>query len=300
LETQLEARLQARVHAVLKTVHAAPLLSPGIAQPFSWSLKTDQVGILEALTPADLENAGEIIIEINAQGEKKFANKLETLAAKVGRERIRLALPLITREWERQNLTQAISHFRLAGYEKWEIGNLSGLTFLSGERMNLSGDWTLYATNRAAIQELRGQGLQKVTLSVEDGLENLKQLLPDQGLVVVVYQDTPLFISETCPYAGLSGGCPGRTNCLFSEMELVSAFGDQLLAMGKNCRTVIINKEPFCLASRLRELAAIGAVNLRADFIHRRYPPEEFAQIWRALRRGDFRGGHQGNFDRGF
>jgi len=54
------------------------------------------------------------------------------------------------------------------------------------------------------------------------------------------------------------------------------------------------------LSPRLKDLAAAGALSLRADFIYRKYRPEEVRKIWRTVRAGrPVPGGHAANFDRG-
>jgi hypothetical protein len=45
---------------------------------------------------------------------------------------------------------------------------------------------------------------------------------------------------------------------------------------------------------------AAGAVSLRADFVYRKYAPEEVRRLWRLVRAGrPVPGGHAANFDRG-
>jgi hypothetical protein len=93
---------------------------------------------------------------------------------------------------------------------------------------------------------------------------------------------------------------PGKSNCSFEKLDLVSSHGDDVIAVNRDCRTILISQEPFCLAGRLRDLAEAGAVSLRADFINRPYTPSEVAELWRALRSGkNPPRGHIGNFDRG-
>ena len=63
-----------------------------------------------------------------------------------------------------------------------------------------------------AAQALAHMGVSRFTLSPEDGLENVRSLLGEFGAraVLIVYQDTPLFLAESCAYANLIGGCPGK------------------------------------------------------------------------------------------
>src|SRR5207244_5866958 len=124
---------------------------------------------------------------------------------------------------------------------------------------------------------LMEMGVNRFALSPEDGLANWRSLLAEFGprAVVIVYQDTPLFIAESCAYANLIGGCPGKANCKFESMEMASSHGEKVTALDYHCRTIVLNHGPFCLAPRLGELRAAGAESLRADFVYRKYAPEE-------------------------
>jgi hypothetical protein len=117
---------------------------------------------------------------------------------------------------------------------------------------------------------------------------------------VIVYQDTPLFLAESCAYANLIGGCPGKANCSFEQMDMTSSFGETVTALDYHCRTIVLNQGPFCLSNRLDDLAKAGARNVRADFIYRKYEPEEVRRRWRLLRAGKpVPGAHAANIDRG-
>jgi hypothetical protein len=118
--------------------------------------------------------------------------------------------------------------------------------------------------------------------------------------VVIVHQDTPQFLAESCAYANLIGGCPGKANCRFESMEMVSSHGERVTALDYHCRTIVLNQGPFCISNRLGDLARAGARNLRADFIYRKYDPESVRDRWRLVRAGKaIPGGMSANFDRG-
>jgi hypothetical protein len=238
-----------------------------------------------------------------------LAEKLDHWTGRVGRERIRLALPALTRNWEDRGLRHKIDALRAAGWVKWEAANLSAWQYLGldplhprTESLDLSTDWSVYVINRLAAQELERMGVNRFTLSPEDGLDNVRSLLAEFGprAVLVVYQDTPLFLAESCAYANLIGGCPGKANCNFESMEMVSSHGEKVTALDYHCRTIVLNQGPFCLSTRLEDLRRAGAISLRADFIYRNYDPIEVRRRWRLVRGGrPVPGGHAANFDRG-
>ncbi|MHC4253537.1 MAG: hypothetical protein ACYS9X_30835, partial [Planctomycetota bacterium] len=91
--------------------------------------------------------------------------------------------------------------------------------------------------------------------------------------VVIVHQDTPLFVSDTrVSPAGAD------------EVRMLSIFGDKVSVVDAGGRTVVVREEPCCLSERLDELAAIGATRLRVDFVWRAYSPQDARDRWRALR----------------
>ena len=97
---------------------------------FAWSLKVDRIGYVDAFEPADWEGVDEILLDIARDHPTLLANKLETLAATLGREHIRLALPPLTRKWEEKGILQKVQKLRAAGWNRWEAGNLSAWSML--------------------------------------------------------------------------------------------------------------------------------------------------------------------------
>ena len=66
-----------------------------------------------------------------------------------------------------------------------------------------------------------------------------------------------------------------------------------IMAADRGCRTIVLDRGPFCLSTRLGDLAKAGAVSLRADFIYRTYDPVEVRRRWRLVRAGKaVPGGH--------
>jgi hypothetical protein len=129
----------------------------------------------------------------------------------------------------------------------------------------------------------------------------MRPLLAEFGAqaVLIVHQDTPQFLAESCAYANLIGGCPGKAACKFESMEMESSHGEKVLALDYHCRTIVLDRGPFCLSRRLADVAA-GAVSVRADFVYRPYDAATVAQRWRDVRAGrPVPGGHAANFDRG-
>jgi putative protease len=307
LEQNLEEARARRVQRVLSDLTHLPeqTARPGL---FRWSLKVDRVGCLAALTEEDWSDLDELTIDIARDHPASLHENLDLWAARLGRERIRLALPALTRKWEEHGLLLKIAKLRAEGWNRWEAGNLSAWSFLgidsSGQHptLDLATDWSVYVLNRLAARQLLDMGVSRFALSPEDGLANYRGLLREFGsrAVVIVYQDTPLFLAESCAYANLIGGCPGKANCRFESMAMVSQHGERVTALDYHCRTIVLNDGPFCLSPHLKDLSESGAISLRADFIYRTYQPQELRERWRAIRAGRrVPGGHAANFNRG-
>jgi putative protease len=271
-----------------------------------WSLKTDRLDLVESFADQDWEEV-EVVVGLGLE-EEGLQRKLDRLADRLGRERIRLALPPILRPWDEDHWLRQVAHLRAEGWSRWEISNLAGwghLGLTPGEvtpGLDLTADWPLYVTNTSSGNALLELGVSGFTLSPEDGAENMKTLLRSFGdqATVIVYQHTPLFVSETCPQATLAGACPGPKHCKFRRLDLVSDFGDRVRVLNRNCRAITVAREPLCLAEMVGELAGAGAASFRVDFQWSELAPEEARSIWRRLRAGEgVPGGHPGNFFRG-
>jgi len=114
---------------------------------------------------------------------------------------IRLALPLVSREEERRGLQEAVERLIREGWTDWECADLAGWRFLHEKGItSISADWSLYAFNRVAVAELARLGISSFVLSPECDLPNALALAesPIQS-ERLIYQHTPLFISETPP-----------------------------------------------------------------------------------------------------
>ena len=276
----------------------------------TWSIKTDKLSHLSGFMADDWAGIGEVVVDIgNESGESLLAG-LEELEARVGRNRIRLALPIITRCWEVLDLQAKIKRLLDDGWLNWEAGNLSAWEFLrtldgnNESSLHVTADWSLNVFNRAAALELRQLGARRFVLSPEDGIENMTVLAARLGekVTAVAYQDTPLFISESCPKANLKGCGKKDDSCTQREepMRLMSSGGDEVLVVNRGCRTITIGAKPFCVAGHLKKLTAAGITSVRADFVWRGYRPEEVVEIWRLLRGGlAIRGTHKANLLRG-
>ncbi|HYV37528.1 MAG TPA: U32 family peptidase, partial [Gemmataceae bacterium] len=302
LESALASRLAERTGRI-QAQTCPKVTAAKTSVPFRWSVKVDQIGFLDTFEDSDFADVDEVIIDIARDHPTLLSDKLNALAERVGRERIRLALPALTRQWEDGGLRHKIERLTTAGWTKWQAANLSAWKYLPDlTHLDMSTDWSVYVINRLAAHELLSWGVTRFTLSPEDGLANISSLLAEFGkrATLIVYQDTPLFLAESCAYANLIGGCPGKANCKFESMEMVSSHGEKVTALDYHCRTIVLNQGPFCLSTRLNDLAKAGAVSVRADFIYRKYRPDEVRERWRLVLAGKaVPAGQAANFEGG-
>ncbi|MBI3987611.1 MAG: DUF3656 domain-containing protein [Lentisphaerae bacterium] len=328
------AALGAQLLRAGESVDSSPALGPD-AVPFSkpdedtgdtpntvlWSIKVDRIASLSGLSPDDWRRLQEAIVDIGSDPIETLQEALRPFAD--NRDGIRLALPLILRGWEMPELAGKIAALIKDGWRRWQVSNLYGLPLLSAKNklflplplgegrgegcgrqpaLDITADWPLYVTNRSAGRQLERLGLRAFTLSPEDGLANMAEILAafDRRATVIVYQDTPLMISETCPFLDFPETCKAEGGCRNPATELQNRFGDRLQVINRACRSVLINRKPYCIASRLDELQRAGARSFRADFLYRRYEPDEAVRLWRKIRQGEsIPGGHEGNISRG-
>lgn len=303
------AKLRKHQIAAVKSGVAPPVHRAAANRDFTWSVKVDRVDAVGAFEDVDWLGVDDLIVDVARDHSAELFAALDVLAGKIGRGRIRLAVPPVVRKWEDRGLVAKIHHLLTNGWNRWEAGNVGAWGLLGVDPndathsgIDLTADWSLYAVNRMAIRQLEGMGCRRVTLSPEDGKANMASLLAEfaDRAAVIVYQDTPLFIAESCAYANLIGGCPGKANCSFESMQMESSHGEKVTALDYHCRTIVLNHGPYCLSPRLGELAKMGAKHLRADFIYRRYDPVDVRDRWRTVRAGmAVPGGHAANFNYG-
>jgi len=280
----------------------------------AWSIKVDRIGFLDAFDDADFVGVDEVLIDIARDHGVILTEKLDRLAGRIGRDKIRLALPPVTRKWEENGIQLKLERLRKSGHSKWEAGNVSAWTYLNANgildgsvpgdssEFELATDWSIYVVNRAAALQALAMGAKRFALSPEDGLDNMRSLFAEFGAkaVAIVHQDTPMFMAESCAYANLIGGCPGKANCKFESMDMISSYGEKVQAVDYHCRTIVLNKGAFCVSPRLNDLRDAGAVSVRADFVYRNYEPADALKAWRLIRAGkNVPNGHAANFDRG-
>lgn len=231
-------------------------------------VKTDAPENIGLLNLADVD---EIIVLLSSDFNISVLKNLP-------KNKVRLALPAVCR---RPKLFEALIVKLLGqGYKKWEIGNYWGLQVLPQNGIDLSFDASLYMMNTQAVQEAKSAGASRVTLALEDTLANWQEAALSSALpvVMVVYQDVPLFTSAACIR---NNDCK---NCAHGEKRMeMSRNGEKYTALSKDCQIMMFAEKPFCVAA---EALSVRADFLRADFCYKKYSPEQVKAIWNKVMNG--------------
>lgn len=185
LFNELRRQLYAQISVENKKGNLPETDAPHQIQTAKWVIKTDSLAKIAAIAPDETD---EIIYLLNEQSD---ANELK----KLPKNKLRLALPTVCRRVDK--FKPLIETLLAQGYKKWEIGNYWGLSVLPKNGIDLSFDAPLYMLNTQAMQMAKEMNAGRVTLSVEDQLDNLSLIAAQAPLPVtmVVYQDAALFTS---------------------------------------------------------------------------------------------------------
>ncbi len=244
-----------------------------------WIIKTDQPGCLEQIRDFD-----EVILDLTSVSDIE----IDRCTKRYGFEKVRLALPLIIREWESAKLHERVQRLITTGYTRWLASNPGAFDFIP-TACEIEADWTLSSWNAQAISDWMDKGARGVTLSPENTEEDMAGLLAEWGDVatVILYQDTPLMISEACPLSALGADC-GKCPPKLGNNEPVRLRpvrgGDDVLVTMQKCRAFITDDHPRDSSDRLEALRENGGTRWRLDFCLRPYSADEATRIWRGVK----------------
>ena len=234
--------------------------------PTQWIVKTDDVSCLSQL---DFSELAELVILLNPQ------MKIDVLKG-LPKNKVRLALPAVCRNPE--SFRQLIISCLGAGYKKWEIANYWGLSVLPEKGIDLSFDMPLYMLNSQAIKTAKELGVSRITFSVEDTESNLMILNQNSVLptTLVVYQDTPLFISANCIRSHSCSQCDHADKWFNMKKDGVSYLG-----LSSHCQFMLFNQKAFSISEVAQK---IHPDFYRADFCYKKYSAQQVAELMQKLR----------------
>ena len=273
-----------------------PAQAAGSRQPpaaVAWTLKLRADA---PLLPAEaLEGIDTLALALGHTPLSDLEAHLARWTSRLAPERLLLALPLVTRAAEWPGLINTVRALCRNGWSRWECADLAGHRLLAGAAVTpVSADWSLYALNRVAAAELARLGFRSFVLTPESSLGNVRALQGEAARAalsvaapeLLVYQHTPLFISETAPCLPHASGA----------VELTDRRGRTFLTREFDSRWITVWDQAFCAADRLAETDCGRA---RIDLSYSP-DPEGFPALIRTVRAGACPAGtHSGNLGRG-
>lgn len=280
LDTAYEARLATWLDTAV--AEAAPDRPPDRGTLERWSLRIEHPAVLDYLEPGELDRMDEVAWVLPTEEPDRLEPHLRWLLDRMGgAERVRVALPLIARRDEPDRLCGAVRLAAELGIRHWEASHLYALSLLKRAGIPIgscSADGWIYALNGAAARQAFDSGFCRITLPPEAGPEDREAILRDFGdrTMAVVFQDTPLMISETPPW--------GRPS---TRDSVLSGPGQSLRVRPAGDRYWILDEEPFSLLSSVEVLRTAGARWFRVDLAWKERPVEEQARLWREIRSGN-------------
>ena len=252
-----------------------------------WVIKTDNPISLFHIDPELATRICQVIVEINENTNSKLLlDELNRIKSIFSNSTIRLALPSVCRNSRLNNIKMVIQDCIDEGLATWQASNLWGIQLLKEHSItDISGAASIYSLNHASIDEQLSIGLCWSTLSVEDALNNIKDLIELRGenLCLTVYQDIPLFIGEACSYSSFNGGCKEDCTEINNHRQWVDMKGNSYLLNKKGCRTFLINEKAFSLSGYLDKLNGIKPKYIEVDFINKNYDSDDINKILHEL-----------------
>lgn len=336
LDEQLKKQYAETIRSALRTVTAEPRepVNVDALPPTKFSALVDRPDYIASLP---VEHLDEVVLDIAEGTKDSVLDAYEDYG-----DKLRIAVPIILRSWNAPMVAAKLRGLFEKGARRFQVSNFGGFELLAQaagidrgknvdtavimkrsrslnpragiaifeprlpdftrQGLDVTTDWPCYTMSRETARSWLEQGVSRVTLSIEDGQENLRSVLREFAHVsdVVVYQDTPLFTSETCVHANMLGHCPGKAKCDFKQMEMTGPDGNKYLAVDRWCRSIILNEQAYSLSQRVRELEKLGAHRFRLDFVYRNYKPEEIEQICELVMNAEtVPKTHEGNWTRG-
>jgi putative protease len=325
LDETLKSTLKDTVREATGVVTAEPAKPIDIdaLPPTRFSALVDKPEYIAALP---LEHLDEVVLDVAEGTKDAVLDAYEDYG-----DKLRIAVPIVLRSWTAPMVAAKFQVSNIGGFEfvaqaagidkrlrvdtsmimrrSRSLSPRSGVAIFEPKLpdfsklgLDITTDWPCYAMSREALRSWLDQGVSRVTLSIEDGAENLKPILQEfaNNADVVVYQDTPLFTSESCVHANMLGHCPGKAKCDFKQMEMTGPDGKKYLAVDRWCRSIILNNQAFSWSQRVRDLEKMGAHRFRLDFVYRSYTPEQIKLICEQVMNAEtVASTHEGNWTRG-
>jgi U32 family peptidase len=264
-----------------------------------------KIGRLDYLKHSPLEKLYKLYILLTRENIQKLEQHRDVVSILLDlKDKIVFSIPTIIRDrndgfLNYKRYKERIRTLILQGFNQFQLSNLGALGLFDSKDVVFYADYPLYCMNPLSAVTLRELGFFRYTLSPEDGRDNLRTLcIPDAD--IIVYQDTPLFTSETCIWANMKKMCPGKSLCGFSQTAIENERGDRFMAINDECKTVVFNEKPFSLIHFVPDLIEDGHRSFRIDFCNKDYTTEMIQNVLSHFQnRNKIKNAMIGNFERG-
>ena len=289
-----------------------PALHTGSDMPsedgvFSRGLKLSvKVDRLEYLRHLPLERLDKIYLTLSPATATRLSENQKALvdALQGKKDQLVFSLPAIMRDGgcglETYTAFKKMAQKLIGeGFLQFQVANPGAVELFENSGAQLYADYPLYCLNPLSANALINRGFCRYTLSPEDDKGNMQSLL-DRHADVIVYQDTPLFLSDTCVWAQVKGDCPGWSRCGFKQAFITNEHGDCFTVINEACKTLVISERPYSIIHRIPELIRLGQANFRIDLCYRDYSPEVISHLLRNIQSATkVENSTMGNFERG-
>lgn len=189
-----------------------------------------------------------------------------------------VALPRITKQIDHEKMTLLFKRGAKRKQTGIRLGNLGAAEVLKNKnKWGLIADYPLNLFNSSSLSFFYERGFQKVVLSPELTLNQIKKLHRphDMKIECIVHGQLPVMISEYCPFKNKKTACVrsgSSSSCLYKNKKVVlqdKAGYNFPVQMDAQCRMILFNSKELCLYSHLEEFTETGIDSLRIEAVGR-------------------------------
>lgn len=265
-----------------------------------------KIDTLEYMSHLPLERLDRIYLALTPATSARIAENQDAIVdvLREKKDQCILSLPVILRDYgcgleTYMVIKKMVQRLMGEGFRQFQVSNPGAVELLENSGAQLYADYPLYCLNPLSANALINRGFCRYTLSPEDDKGNMRSLL-GRHAEVIVYQDTPFFLSDTCVWAQVKGNCPGWSQCAFKHLFVKNEHGDRFMVINEACKTLVIGEKPYSIIHRIPELMRLGQVNFRLDLCYRDYSPEVVSHLLRNIQSATkVENSTMGNFERG-
>jgi len=171
-------------------------------------------------------------------------------------DRIVWSLPFIMFQEDLPFYREAVVRLTECGFKRFEASNLAHFRLLDGLGVELSTDYRLFSLNSQTLMHWRERGVVAATLYIEDGAENMADLLGVDLPIerrVLLFAPVPVITSRIV------------VKGVRSDSPVVSDRGDAYGVSSRDGITTVTAERRFCIAGSRRRLRDLGCSCFVAD-----------------------------------